>query len=416
MHLVQDERLQSDQLQALSVVRAIVPWRDMVASRFGTAHGNASLELVDVLIVMLAGFFNPLVRSQRLIEALSTQQWIKQQTGVERIPRSTLSDALRRFDPEALRPLMEHLVAQVPALKRRDADLATITQQVLALDGSYFNLAGEVAWALHNTRGRCPKPQSRVRLNMQLEIDTFTPVDCDISGGDDAGEAQAFIRRLKGDVIYVADRAFVHFGFLNAVLERASSFVVRLKKNTHFDVRSCMPLTERDGAMSVLRDETGVLPGPRSAGNGDCRSFSSKPPAQTLRRVTVRDERNNCEVTLLTDLMDVPAFVIAALYRNRWQVELFFKWLKCYAAFDHLISHNPRGITLQFYVGVIATLLLHMMTGRRVSKYAMFWLNAVASGQATFEEMQAGLAHIEREKEMARARLARKRLAAKNSN
>lgn len=408
-----EKQLQPDQLHSLKIVQAIVPWRDLVASKFGTSHANASLELIDVVIVMLAGFFNPLVRSQRIIEALSTQEWIQRQTQVERIPRSTLSDALRRFEPEALRPLIEHLVRQVPALGRRDKDLESITMQVLAADGSYFNLAGEVAWALHNTRGRSPKPQSRVRLNMQLEIDSFTPVDCDISGADDAGEAKAFIRRLKPGVIYVVDRGFVHFGFLNAVLDRGSNFVLRLRKDNHFDVRSSAPLTERDRELNVLRDETGVLPGPRSKANADCRSFSSRPPAQTLRRVTVWDERNKCEVTLLTDLMDVPAYVIAALYRNRWQIELFFKWLKCYANCDHLISHDSKGITLQFYVAMIATLLLHIITGRRVSKYALFWLGSVASGQATFEDMQIGLARVEREKELDRARRARKRMAAK---
>jgi hypothetical protein len=78
--------------------------------------------------------------------------------------------------------------------------------------------------------------------------------------------------------------------------------------------------------------------------------------------------------------------------------------MKSYASFDHLISHHPNGVTFQFYVAVIATLLLHLATGRRVSKYSLFWLGSIAAGQATFEQMQLGLARIEREKELERNR------------
>jgi hypothetical protein len=96
-------------------------------------------------------------------------------------------------------------------------------------------------------------------------------------------------------------------------------------------------------------------------------SFTDKPPVQLLGRVIVWDEKNQKQVVLVTDLLDVPAHVIAAIYRRRWQIELFFKWLKTYASFDHLISHHPNGVRFQFYVAVIATLLLHLATGATAS-------------------------------------------------
>ena len=93
-------------------------------------------------------------------------------------------------------------------------------------------------------------------------------------------------------------------------------------------------------------------------------------------------------------------------------MELFLRFLKCTAGFDHLISKSRNGITLQLYVAMIATLLLHLATGQRVSKYSLFWLNSVATGQATWEQMQEGLARVEREKALERARLKKKRLMA----
>jgi len=74
---------------------------------------------------------------------------------------------------------------------------------------------------------------------------------------------------------------------------------------------------------------------------------------------------------------------------------------------------TTRRLTLQLYVAVIGTLLLHIATGRRVSKYSLFWVDCVLRGQASVAEMEAGLARRERERELERARLARKKAAAK---
>ena len=404
------ERVAESRLQSLQIVRRLVPWRAQLAGGFGTTHGNASLELVDVLLVLLAGFFNPLVDSQRLLEALSSQEWMQRQTGVGRIPRSTFSDALKRFDPEALRPLIAGLVQQCPVLVGQDRDLAGVTRPIVAADGSYFNLAGEVAWALACRRGKGAEPQARVRLNLQLDVESFLPVEASVSGAAEGSEAAAVARRLKAGVIYVVDRNFNHFGFIRAVLAKGSNLVLRLRKDVGFTVQAPQELSARDRAEGILGDDQGVLSGPTSASNQGRKSRTAPPPAPPLRRVTVWDPVQQEAVLLLTDLLDVPAYVVAALYRRRWQIELFFRWLKCWANLKHLYSLSPQGITLQFYVAVIATLLLHLATGRqRVSKYSLFWLASVASGQATWQEMEQGLARIEREKALEKARLARKK-------
>ena len=402
-----------DQVKSLAVVRQLLPWREQLAGGFGTQHGNAHLEMIDVLIVMLAAFYNPMVRTQRLVEALSSQEWMQQQSGTGRIARSTLSDALRRFDPQVLHPLIRQLVQKIPSLRQRDGDLLQVTRQIVAADGTFFNLAGEVAWAMLQRRGSTSQSQARVRVNLQLDIDTFTPLDLNLSGRANASEPKALLGRLRPNVIYVADRAFGSFELLNGILAASSSFVIRMKKDLGFAVMETRALTPRDLELDLRSDATGVLPGPKSPGNADARSCTGRPPGQVLRRVVVWDRKNQKEVTLLTDMLDVPAVVIAELYRRRWVIELFFKWLKCWAGFDHAISQSAQGLTFQFYVAVIGTLLLYLATGRPVNKYAMYWLGAVASGQATWEEMQAGLARIQREKALERARLARRRAAKK---
>jgi len=405
-------RIEPEQIASLDVVQKLLSFRLQLDTNFGTSHGNAKLELIDVLIVLLAAFYNPMMQSQRLLDALSSQEWMQERTGLERIPRSTLSDALARFDPEQLKPLIGDLCKKVGKLDRKNPDLARLTKQVIAADGTYFNLAGEVLWALGCRRGHSGQSQSRVRLDLQLDVVSETLLAGCVSGKGAGSEPRVLMEYLRPDAIYLVDRLYVHFGFLNAVLAKGSSFVVRLKKSIGFTVRETCELVGQDKELGILEDQRGFLSGPVTKGNVGRASRTGKPPAQELRRVVVWDPAKNQPVMLLTDMLDVPAYVIAMLYRKRWLIELFLRFLKCTACFDHLISKNKNGITLQLYVAMIATLLLHLATGRKVSKYSLFWLSSVASGRATWEQMQAGLARIEREKELARIRLKKKRLMA----
>lgn len=372
------------------------------------AHGNERLHLRGVVGLLLAGAFEPAVRSLRTLDDLSLLPAVRKLTGVERAARSTLSDALAKFEPERLRPLIQAIQAQLPQLGRLDPETAHLTRRIVAADGSWFNLAGEVTHAIACTRGSSERKQYRVRLNLQLDIDAFVPTDCDVSGAGDGCEAGALMRRLEPDCIYVLDRGFVHHGLVNAVLDAGASLVLRLKKDNLFDVRQTRPITDKDKDHHVLRDEIGNLSGPKSRGNTDARSCTARPTSRTLRRVTVWDEKNQCELVLLSDLMDVPAYVIGTLYRLRWQIELFLRWLKVLACFRHLLSQSARGLTMQFYVAVLMTLLIHLQTGLRVSKYALVWAGWVGSERASPEQMAEALGRHERERERDRTRRARK--------
>jgi hypothetical protein len=369
--------------------------------RHTESHGNERLHLRGIVGVLLAAAFEPAVRSLRTLDDLSLHSKVQTVSGVPRVARSTLSDALTKFDPLSLRPLVHALQKQLPQLERVDAHTAELTRKIIAADGSWFNLAGEVTHALQCSRGNTGR-QYRVRVNLQLDVDSFCPTDFDVSG--DGCEAKAFIRLIQPDCIYLADRNFVHFGFINAVLEKKSNLVLRLKRRVHFDVQGTNQLTEQDKTHNVLRDEVGALPGPQSAGNADARSCSAKPPGCTLRRITVWDEKNQCEIVLLTDLLDVPAYVIGVLYRLRWQIELFLRWLKVLAGFEHLLNQSARGITMQFYVGVLMTLLIHLQTGMRVSKYGLLWVSWMASDRVTSDAMAQAMARHENERLNAKRR------------
>ncbi|HET6252193.1 MAG TPA: IS4 family transposase [Tepidisphaeraceae bacterium] len=393
--------LEQDDLVCLKLVRAITPFLNNLEVE-QAAHGNAELTITDTLVVLLCAFFNPTVRSLRLVEQLSQMPWAKEQLEIERVCRSTLSDALARFNPEALVPVINGLLQQMPCLRRSDPDLAAICQRVIAGDGSNFNLAADVAWALMRSRGgKNPTMLGYCRLNLQLDIDHFTPAELSVSGNDEGSEAAAFQKKILPGVIYLFDRNFVHFGLINTVIDRGSDFVLRLKKDTGFQSSAENILCPRDRELGVISDRVGILPGSPGGRTG-------APPTCTLREVVVMGD-DGAPVRLLTTLLDVPAYVISALYRRRWQIELFLRWLKVWAGFEHLMSHSQRGVTFNFYVAVIGCLLMHVRTGRKVNKYALFLFGQVAAGLATLEQILPMLERIEREKELERQRLAKKR-------
>ena len=129
-----------------------------------------------------------------------------------------------------------------------------------------------------------------------------------------------------------------------------------------------------------------------------------------LREVVIipADDPEN-PVYLLTTLLDLDASIIGLLYRHRWQIELFFRWMKSYARFDHLISHTREGVLLNFYVAVIGVTLMYLHMGHRPSKYLFIMMGMVANGSATLEEIMPILRERERQCQMQRDRVARKR-------
>lgn len=389
-----------------SLVRHVQTLREYWQKHVPPEHGNVSLREEDVLIVMLCGFFDPLVRSLRTIEQLAQVPSVKQHLQSAQVPKSTLSDALSRFRVAHLRPLVEQLRKELPQLQHVDPDLERVARKIEAGDGSLFRLAGEVAWALQRRKNARGEIDSQVRLNLLVDVQRWTVEDFSVSGGaHKGGEPAAMESMLQKDVLYLYDRGYDHFKFINAMLDRGSDFVLRLKKDMVFRAQEQRPLCEKDIEAGVTGDQLGLL--------GVEDGCKSPAPTQVLRVVTVWDEKNQEPVRLLTNLLDVPAWVIGLLYRCRWIIELFFRWLKVTAGFSHLLSTSPNGITLQFYVAMICTLLIHIRTGLPVNKYSLLALGLVARGQCSFEDQLPVLLKRQRERVLAKARLERKKQSQK---
>ncbi len=364
-------------------------------------HGNRKLTDDRLFQATLLAFFDPMARSLRLLEGKGD---FDGRLDLDRLARSTTSDALAACDPSVLGPVIEDLKGRIPDLPKADASLNTITRRILAADGTYLATLADVIWAIkHKTRDG--KGHGQFRANVQMDVANWIPAVVTVSGDDGESEPAAFARDLLPDAVYVCDRNFVEFDFYKAVIDVGSDFVIRARSNAPaYRVERERPLTAEDVAAGVTSDADVVLTGVGA-------------PAGTFRLTTFAYTNRNGKVEpalILSTLTaeDVPARAVAEVYRLRWQIELFFRWLKVYARLDHLMSTSRNGITYQLHVAVIGVMLMYARTGRRVSIYALQAMSNVANGSMTLDEAMKGLARRERERDLARARQARKRAAA----
>lgn len=378
------------------------------------AHGNRNFRYDQLVIAHLLAFFNPQMHSLRRIEDVFDLPAVRRRFAMPAAPKSTVADAQRLFDPQLLAPLFADLKQRV-GLQPHDPRLDALTRQLVAADSTFFAVAGRIAWAVYNRKSdggvrlqtgrRGQTARGNVRAHVHFDILRGVPEDFTLTGGQ-ASESRELQRRLRPEHCYVLDRGFQSYHLLGEILQLQSDFVVRLRKSAACTELETRPLTAADLAAGVQHD-TLVQVGWRAAAA----------PLPPLRRVTVEVPEQASPLVLLTSCLDLPAEVIAVIYRHRWQIELFFRWLKCLAHLEHFFSEAADGMTLQLYVTLIATLLIALETGARPSVYDYSLMSLALSGLAPLEEVLVVTAkrRAEREREVRRRREKAARQAAQKN-
>jgi len=385
-------------------------------------HGNRRLYLDDVFVTYLLAFFTPSIRSLRTLEDFSQTRQAQKHLSVRKICKSTLSDFNKLAEPQRLEPIIQTLRNQLSRkqLGRSlpENDLQALLKQTVAVDGTFLPALAEVAWAIANSNNH-GTVRHRARLDARLNVSTWIP-EAIVVPDPGQSEANSAIEHLQAGRIYLYDRGYMSFALLRAHYDEGSpgdavaksSFVVRYKPagGNSPELRDAIdqPLSDEDRAVGIISDRVGYF-----TSDSARRADISKLP---FREVIVPYEENGEQKTLrlITNLHDVSANTIALLYRHRWQVELFFRWLKSYGNFGHLISHEREGVLSHFYVTIIAVLLMYLHTGYRPSKYMFALVSQVAAGAATLEEIMPILRERERQNELARQSAARRRAKKKD--
>jgi hypothetical protein len=364
------------------------------------SHGNRTLFFDDLVSAYLLAFFNPTLRTLRSIEDMSQTPAGQKHLNTTRFCRSTMSDANALMDARLLEPLIAQLRARLPDLQRRDGQLGRLLDQVQVVDGSFFAAAADVTFAIQTRSSKKAPAAHKVRLDLHLD-GKLTPRHAAVNGKD-CSEPDSAAKQIDPHAIYVVDRGYIDFEYISLLLEKSADLVLRLKEPINFKVRHEQVLDEEDARAGVISDRIGTL-------SGSPHTWKHL-PEQELREIIIFDpDHPDKPIRLITSLLDLPAHIIAQLYRWRWQIELFFRWLKVHAHFKHLISHSKNGMTLGFYVAVIAVLLIYLHTGRPMSKYAYNLLSLCAAGWGSIQDILPILEARERECERDRQRQAKRR-------
>ena len=364
------------------------------------AHGNRELFLDDVFVAYLLAFFNPALRTLRTLEDFSQTRQAQKHLSIGKLCKSTLSDFNRLADPSRLQPILDHLRREVlkPGPDKAAESIAAMHRQILAVDGTFLKAAAAVTWAIRRRGGK-----TGARLDFHIDVDTWLP-ELIVIPENGEGEAKTAVDTITAGAIHIYDRGIFSFDLIAAHAPQKADFVMRIREPgprcPKLETVETRELTQEARDAGVVSDRLVRLSG----------SAHRKSPDLVLREVVIipaNDPGN--PVYLLTTLLDVDASIIGILYRNRWQIELFFRWMKSYARFNHLISHTREGVLLNFYVAVIGVTLMYLHTGHRPSKYLFIMLGMVANGSASLEEIMPILRERERQSQMQRDRVARKK-------
>ena len=224
--------------------------KQLQALRDVDSHGNRVLHYDHVVVAHLIAFFNPVVESLRVVENVFAQPRAQRLFKLPAVRRSTLSDAQRVFDPTLLQPIVADLAQRVERAPRADARLDELTRQIVAVDATFFEVAGRILWALpHNPTS------GRGSMQMCLHFDVFdgVPVGFTLLGGEQH-EGPELGRNIRSNTLYLLDRGYQSYERLDAITRADSDFVVRLRSSANFNVREDRPITAEDRLAGVQHD------------------------------------------------------------------------------------------------------------------------------------------------------------------
>ncbi len=235
------------------------------------------------------------------------------------------------------------------------------------------------------------------KLHTHFELLKGVPTRMDLTEAN-ASERDVLERSLQPDRVYVMDRGYAKFGLFRRIMDLGPSFVCRIRDNSVFEVLEARPLSAEATEAGLVRDLVVRFTGDQAAKAGLDRPMrilevKCKPHRKSSGKTGRGGPEQGDIILIATDILDVPAEVIALIYKHRWAIETFFRFFKHVLGCRHLLSHCPNGIEIQTYLAIIACLLIALWTGRKPTLRTYEMICHYFTGLATEEEL---LAHIEK--------------------
>jgi hypothetical protein len=346
---------------------ALEPQRTKTKSELSS---NRNFFARDYFSLFLFSFINPAITSMNGLCKISHIEKIHRDVCSHSVSPGTFSESQNIFEPEPLKKIVKNLSKKLQP-SYGDPRIQRAVKELIATDGTIIKALPRMAWALwQDESNRAGK------LHLQYNIIDQSIVDAVLT---DANTCERAVLRnhLKSGALYTADRNYgADYSFFQIFLVALCDFVIRIKNNAKMTELESFELTEIDRKAGVVWDGIVQL--------GD-----QWDETQSVRLVIVKAW--NTTLRIVTNRRDLSAELIGLIYLYRWQIEIFFKWIKCNLGLTHLLAESKQGVEIQIYLALIATLLFHIAVGHRPNKREMELIQLFLMNWATLEELQNGL-------------------------
>lgn len=256
------------------------------------------------------------------------------------VSRSTLADANERRDWQIFHDFGRVLIGIAQRLYRNEPLAIELSQPLYAFDSTTIDLCLSLfPWAEFR------KSKAAVKLHTLIDLRGSIPTFVAVTPGKVSDVTMLDQMPVNEDAIYAMDRGYVDFSRLYAIHKQGAFFVVRAKDNLKFKRLYSAPKSVEAG---VRADQVIVLVTPKS----------KKGYPERLRRVSYFDKERKKRLVFLTNNFDITAKTVADIYKQRWQVELFFKWIKQHLRIKSFYGTSENAVKSQIWVGLSIYLLV----------------------------------------------------------
>lgn len=306
---------------------------------FDSDYYSKTFKTYDHLLVLLYAQLHNLNSLRDIEIAFNSQNELKKLLQCSTVSRSTLSDANGRRTPDFFLWITKQLMSLLPRRQKKE-----VNKVVRILDSSPIQLKGRGfdSWTIPNKTLRCQGMKLHVEYDSELNV----PMHIELSQAnvDDCSMGQNW--SIAPDTIYVFDKGYYDFNWWWSIQNKGAFFVSRLKKNA-----AIKPTRSRLVSGDILEDRLFLFKNKTPRG-GKCNLYQ-----QELRYLSVKREGKK-PIILVTNLLDEPAEHISALYKERWEIELFFKWIKQNLNVKKFLGRTANAVKTQLAVALILYLLM----------------------------------------------------------
>ena len=348
-----------------------LPWKTFhrIVARFDGDHYVKSLTCAEQFRVMAFAQLTYRESLRDIEVCLSAQSSKLYHMGFrQEIKRSTLADANESRDWRIHEEFAQHLIAQARKLYVDDSFGIDLKNTTYALDSTTIDLCMSLfPWALFRTT------KSAGKMHTLLDLRGNIPSFIHISDGKLGDVNVLDVLVLEAGAIYIMDRGYLDFSRLYVMHQAQAFFVTRAKSNSRMRRVYSAPT---DRSIGIICDQTVALTG----------ITSSKDYPEHLRRIRFKDPETGKTLVFLTNNFVLPATTICALYKARWQVELFFKWIKQHLRIKKFYGNSENAVKSQIWIAVSVYVLVAIVKKRLNLKASLYTLLQIFS-LTLFEKM-----------------------------